>query len=354
LTLGETILPTTSIDTFFACTLIVSVAIIATAFIAETMQTQINSMQNLNKQDYLRNIADHIVTSCGEPPNWGSTNNPPTSFGLSTNYNDRLYELDVDKITRLNSSNEFALSYPSAFIAARLNNIALGVSVSQMLDLNIKLLQNSTLINSTEYTFQISVNQDAKPVTANLNCYIVATNFLDTASNSTSNSGVGQITIGIPNSSNGSSTLVAFARATFDERITAFAVFSFEHLSINSQPIPPFASLSPLNNTLNVHTNYPNTIIENIYAFTYKYQSNLNLTSNNTCAIPPFIDKSPTVLIVHGSSDTTQFNEWTTYPQVPLSFGADFSHSEINAFVYPVIINDALYKLTLLFGDVVN
>jgi hypothetical protein len=97
--------PTSSIDTFFACSLLVSVAIITTAFLTGTMQTKFNNMQELNQQDYLRNIADYIVTNCGDPTNWGSTNSTPKSFGLSANNTYRLYELDADKITRLNSLN---------------------------------------------------------------------------------------------------------------------------------------------------------------------------------------------------------------------------------------------------------
>jgi hypothetical protein len=351
---GVSIVPTSSIDTFFACSLIVSVAIIATAFLAGTMQTQINNMQDLNQQDYLRNIADHIVTSCGEPTNWGSTSNVPTSFGLSINNTNRLYELDLDKITRLNSLNTYALSYYSASKAARLNNIAFGVSVSQMLDVNIELIGNASLENVTEYTFQISVSQDTGPVKADLQSYIISNNFLTAPSNSTSDSGIGQIEVDIPNSSSGPSTLIVFARVTYDERLTSFAVFPFQHLSESIQTNQYFVSLNPLNYTLNLRTNYPNTTIENAYAFTYTHQSNLTFSSNNSYLIPAFLDKSPIVLLVQCKNGSKSFNEWTAYPEVPLSFGANFSHSEINAFVYQITINNVLYKLTLFFGDVIN
>jgi hypothetical protein len=346
--------PTSSIDTFFACSLLVSVAIIATAFLAGTMQTQINNMKDLNQQDYLRNIADHIVTSCGDPANWGSTNNVPKSFGLSMNNTERLYEIDADKITRLNSLNDYSISYYASFTAARLNNIAFGVSVSQMLDVNIELIRNATLENGTEYTFQISVSQDTGPVRADLHSYFIANNFLGTASNSTSDSGVGQITVAIPNSSSGSSTFLVFARAACDDRLTAFSVFPFQHLSESLQTNQSFVSLSPLNYALNLRTNFPYTTIENASAFTYTFQSNLNLSSSNSCPVPAFLDKSPIVLLVQGKNGLISFNEWTAYPEVPLRFGADFSHSETNVFVYPVTINDVLYKLTLLFGDVIN
>jgi hypothetical protein len=346
--------PTSSIDTFFACSLIVSVVIVTMSFLTATMQTQISNMQDLNQQDYLQNIADHVVTSCGNPKEWGSADNAPTSFGLSTNNTDRLYEMDVDKITRLNSLNEFALSYPEVFIAARLNNIAFGVTVEQILNLNVELLGNLTSENVTKYTFQVSVNQYGEPIKAHLNCYVIAKNFLSTSSNGTSDSGVGQISVEIPNSSNGSSTLVVFARPTFDDRFTTYSVFPFEHLSDNSQENTSYLMMSPLNYTLNVHTYDSNTVIENAYALTYQHQSNLTLSSNGTSSIPEFVDKSPTVLLLQCRNDTTSFNEWTVYPQVPLKFGVDFSFSEINAFAYLVTINGVLYKLTLLFGDVIN
>jgi hypothetical protein len=351
---GVSSLPTSSIDTFFACSLLVSVAIIATAFLAGTMQTQIKNMQDLNQQDYLRNIADHMVTSCGDPTNWGSINNVPKSFGLSTNNNDRLYELDADKMTRLNSLNDYAISYYAAFTATRLSNIAFGVSFSQMLDVNIAPIGNAAIGNATEYTFQISVSQDTGPVRADLHSYIIANNFTGTASNSTSDSGFGQIAVDIPNSSSGPSTLLVFARAAYDDRLTSFAVFSFQHLSESPQTNQSFVSLSPLNYTLNLRTNYPNITVEKAYAFTYSRQSDLNFRSNSSCPIPDFLDKSPIVLLVQSKYDSTSYNDWTAYPEVPLNFGADFSHSEINAFVYPVTINDVLYKLTLLFGDVIN
>ena len=73
-------MPAISIDTFFACSLIVSVALLATASLAGTMQDRITAMQDLNKEDYLRNIAEHLVTSYGTPVDWGATGAVPSSF----------------------------------------------------------------------------------------------------------------------------------------------------------------------------------------------------------------------------------------------------------------------------------
>jgi len=346
-------MPAISIDTFFACSLIVSVALLATASLAGTMQARIDSLQDLNKDDYLSNIAEHIVTSDGTPADWGATGTVPSSFGLSDGDSSYLYELDIDKIGRLNNQNVYALSYFQASQAARLNNIALGISISQMLSITVTLSANSTVGDATAYTFQVTVNQASGPTSAALQCYIMAEDYLSAVSNATTSTGVGYITVEIPNDSYGPALLIVFARASFDDRITAYATYSFAHLSQEPSPNHTFLGLSPLNYTLNVEKKFPDVTIENGYAFSYGYQSNLTSTSTATYAIPEFVDKSPIVLAISGLNGTTSFVEWTAYPDIPLDFGADFANSEKNVFVYTVLVKETLYKLTLSLGDVV-
>ena len=347
-------MPATSIDMFFACTLVVSVALIATAFLAGTMQTQINSMQDMNKQDYLRTIADHLVSGCGSPADWGSTSDAPVSFGLSAANSQGLFELDVDKISRLNSQNAYALTYLDVFKAARLNNIAFGTSVSQILQIGVALSSIDTGVNVISYTFRVSVTQDTGPINANLHCYALASGFVGDVSNYTSSLGVGYVTVELPNVSSGPAGLIVFAKASFNDRLTAYDVYPFTHLSGEPQANHTFLGLSPLNCTLNVNPKYASVTVRNVSAFSYSYQSNLTETATGTYDIPSFVDKSPIVLVAQGVNGTTQFNEWTAYPQVPLDLGADFSHSETNVFVYAITINGVLYKLTLRFGDVVK
>ena len=347
-------MPAISIDTFFACSLIVSVALLATASLAGTMQDRINAMQDLNKDNYLRNIADHLATSCGTPVDWGASEAVPSSFGLADSDSTHPYAVDIDKISRLNSENSYALSYAQASIAGRLNNVALGISVSQMLTITATLTGNSSIGDETAYTFQISVNQASGPVSATLQCYVVTKDAVSTVSNDTSSAGVGYITVQIPEASNGPALLVVFARAAFDERVTAYEAYSFAHLAEEPSPNHTFLGLSPLNHTLSVEEKFPDVSLDHGYAFSFGYQSNLTAASASTYAIPEFVDKSPTVLVVSGVNDTTPFVEWTAYPCVPLDFGSDFENSEQNVFVYTVLIKGALYKLTLSFGDVVQ
>jgi hypothetical protein len=333
---------------------VVSVALLATASLAGTMQDRINSMQDLNKEAYLRNIVEHVVTSYGTPVDWGSTGAVPNSFGLSDSDSSYLYALDIDKISRLNNQNNYSLSYFQVSKAARLNNIALGISISQMLSITATLSATSSIGDETAYTFEISVSQTSGPTSAALQCYVVAKDFVSDVSNTTSSAGVGYITVQIPNAADGPALLIVFARATFDERITAYEAYSFAHLSQEPSPNHTFLALSPLNYTLSVETNFPDITIEHSYAFSHAYQSNLTSTSTTTYAIPEFMDKSPTVLVISGLNDTTPFVEWTAYPDIPLDFGADFENSEKNVFVYTVLVKETLYKLTISFGDVVQ
>jgi hypothetical protein len=347
-------LPTVSIDTFFACSLLVSVAIIATAFLAGAMQTQISNMQDLNQQDFLQSISDHIVSGYGTPENWGSTSGVPTTFGLSHTTAQGLVEVDGDKISRLNSQNSLALPYFEAFQASKLNNIAFGVSVSPLLQVQVNLFSSVPVGDVVDYTFSISVSRDSGPVVADLRVYGLAANFTVAVSGVTSDSGMGYVTVEIPNSYSGPGMLVAFARASFDERLTAFAVCSFARGLATPLPNLTYMALSPLNYELNATAKNQNTTVSNVYAFSFAYQSNLTSAAANMYTIPQFVDISPTILAVQGTSNGQTFIEWVAYPQIPLDFGADLSHSESNVFVYPVTINGCLYKLTMRFGDVLK
>jgi len=344
--------PATSIDTFFACSLLVSVALLATASLAGTMQDRIAAMQDLNKEDYLRNIAEHLVTSYGTPVDWGSASTVPSSFGLADNESPYLYELDIDKVSRLNSQNSYSLSYAQVSVASMLNNIALGISVSQMLSVTVILESTNSMEDETAYTFEVSVSQASGPVSATLQGYIVTKDYVNSVSNETSSTGIGQITFHVPNASNGPGLLVVFARAAFDDRVTAYEVYSFAHLSQEPSPNHAFIGLNPLNHMLSVEEKFPDVTVEHAYAFSYGYQSNLTATVATTYAVPEFVDKSPTVLVASGVNDTFPFVEWTAYPCVPMEFGANFENSEQNVFAYTVLIKGAFYKLTLIFGDV--
>ena len=340
-------MPTISIDTFFACTIMIAVVMGAAVLSSEILGAHTTAYQDLNENNYLGALSEQILLNSGVPADWGSNASiVPDTFGLAKNGSSNPTELDVDKISRLNDQNAFVLSYPNVLAAARLRNIALGISLTQLLDVSVNLY----LENSTTYVFEVSVSQDGAPVVASLSCYLVAQSFTTNVSGSTSPDGVGYIDVPIPNVSVGTVSLIVFARASYDPRVTAYGVYLFEDQSTEQLPTNGLLTLSPLNYTLWVNLNYSDVVLANAYAFSYEYESNLTLSSNSTYAIPAFLDNSPIVLVVTGAKASTFFIEWTAYPQIPLNEGADFSNAECYTFSYVVSVRGALYDLMFRFG----
>ena len=348
-------MPSTSIDTFFACTIIVAVALIATAFLSSTMQTSINSTQDINKESYLQAIAEHIITNPGAPVNWGTSSNVPADFGLAAVSSTIPYELDIDKITRLNNLNSYSLSYFDMENAAKLNNIALGITVSQVMSINIEQSSTSPIGNDVSFTFAILTSIDSEPTSASLNCYVVANNHLNNVTDSTSGIGVGYVTVQIPSAATGNAMLIVFARASFDDRITSYAIYNFLNSTQESAPSNDILTLTPLNYTLSFTTNSTDLTIQNGYVFSYTYQQNLTPVQGTTqYLIPKIIDKSPYVILIYGYNNGAYFQEWASYPQIPLKAGSSFEGSAQNVFSYVVTINNALYKVDISIGDVVS
>lgn len=345
-------MPSTSIDTFFACTIIIAAALISTAFLTSNLQTTINSTGDVNKETYLKAIADRIVTSSGSPVDWGTGGGVPSDFGLASN-SGVAYELDADKITRLNAVNINSLSYFELANSSKLTNIALGIVVSQIMALNLTQTSSSTVGDETSFTFTVSTSIDSKPTAASLQCYVISNNYLSNLTASTSSSGVGSFNVQIPSGVADEAMLVAFARTSFDERITSYAVYNFAGSAQESAPNNEVLTLSPLNYELSFTSNSSDLTVENGYLFTYSYTQALqNLDGTSNCSFPNLIDKSPSVIVVCGQNGGVYFQEWTAYPQVPLKAVSSFHGSEQNAFSYLVTIKGVLYKLQISFGDV--
>ncbi len=343
-------MPTSSFDTFFACTIIVAVALISMAFLGSTMQTRIASTQDINKDSYLKAIADHILTNPGSPADWGTNYALSFDFGLAKSNSNTAYELDIDKISRLNSLNNFSLSYPELSNAAKLN-IALGIKVSQLMKINVAQSSNSTSGSDTSFTFQVSANIDSKPTSANLHCYVAANTYLTAVNASIPDTGTCQVTLQIPTAETDNALLITFARASIDDRITSYAIYNFANSAEESIPHSTELALSPLDYTLSLNDSVPGLSVQNGYAFSYSYQQHLPSTGASEISIPILLDKSPIVLVVGGLNGTNNFQEWTAYPQVPLKAGANFGGSEQNVFSYIVTVNSVLYRLDLSLGD---
>jgi hypothetical protein len=341
-------LPTSSFDTFFACTIIVAAALIGMAFLGSTMQTRIASTQDINKDSYLKAIADNIIANPGSPIEWGTSNSLPVDFGLASSLSLNAYELDMDKICRLNNLNNYSLSYFDLAKAAKLN-LALGIKVSPLMTINVLQSSNSSVGMNTSFTFRISANIDSKPTSASLHCYFVADTYFNEVNASIPDVGVGQVTVQIPTSEIEDALLIAFARASIDDRITTFAVYNFGQSTQELIPNSTNFALSPIDYTLSLNETGLRFLKGNV--FSYSYQHQLPYPAGSKAVIPKLIDKSPLVIVVEGLNGSKYFQEWTSYPQIPMKVGANFDSSEQNIFSYIVTVNGVLYRLDLSLGD---
>jgi hypothetical protein len=343
-------MPTTSIDSFFACTLIVIVVVVSMVATTRIVAPYMSSLQDLNEEEYLRKIVEHTLVSSGSPLDWGQNSSvTPDAFGLAEDAS-LGYELDADKVSRLNSQNSHALNYLEMYEALRLEKVAIRFTFSQIMNVSITLDSNETVGESTTYSFTVSVSRNQVPVATSLRCYVVANGYFDETSSSTSSSGEGTVEVELPNSSSGAALLIVFARAPYDDRVTAQGVYAFGHLSSDPSPNNTFLCLSPLNSTLQVDPNFSETTLETGYEFSFGYDSALTSTSDETYAVPAILDSSPKVLVVTGWNGSVFFVEWVAYPQVPLEMGADFSNTECFSFSYVVTIDRAFYRLNVQCG----
>ena len=315
------------------------------------MQTRIASTQGINKDSYLKAVADHIITNPGAPADWGTSSALPADFGLAASLSTSPYELDMDKISRLNNLNNNSLTNVDMAIAAKLNNIALGITVSQLMTVNVVQSSNLTFGGNTSFTFTVSTNIDSKPTGASLHCYVAADNYLTEVNSTIPATGIGQVAVQIPSAATDNALLIVFARAPIDDRITSYAVYNFAASTQESTPSSTDLGLSPLDYTLSFDDSSPGLTVQNSYVFSYSYQQTLSSIESSQTPIPKLIDKSPFILVVCGLNGAEFFQEWTAYPQVPLKSGANFAGSEQNVFSYIVNIGGVLYRLDLSLGD---
>jgi hypothetical protein len=324
--------------------------LIATAFLGTTLQARIDSTQDVNKDSYLKAIADRIVTGSGDPVDWGAHGVVPSDFGLATNPPAVTYELDIDKVSRLSNLNDNALSYLEVANAAKLSNIAIGIEVSQTLTVHLSQTNNYTIGQETYIALTVSTTIESKPTLANLRCYIIADNYQYNITASTLESGTCALTVHFPTENANDALLVVFARAPFDERITSYATYNLADSIQETAPAKASLALSPLNYALSFNES-SGASLQRVYLLSYSYQQAITNVQSSPCAIPKLIDHSPNVLVTCGQIASQPLEEWTSYPQIPLTAGSSFANSERNVFSYMVTIDGVLYKLEVTLGD---
>lgn len=328
----------------------------AMAITSITLNPYLNELSQKNDVERFQQLARYLLLNPGTPPNWGSTPEVvPSSFGLALANSSHPYQLDVDKVSRLNEENAYSITYPQILDAFGVLDVALRIEIKPLFDLSVDLISDSTEGNETTYTFEIMTKKSDSPISAQLSCYVISKDYVDNVASSTSSTGNGSASVTIPNSANGTALLVSFAKV--ETQIVTFNVYPFNHNSSTPEPNGTFMRLNPLNYTLNASFSYPNEEILRTQVFTYNYTFEMTqITGANQTAeyrFPHLLDASPMILVITGFNGTSTFAEWVSYPQLPTEMGVDLSvldaAAKVVSLIFIVTINSALYEATIKF-----
>jgi hypothetical protein len=348
-------MPAISVDTFFACSLMVLLVLSAMAGASKLLYPYLNNAGDENTGERYEEISKYLLLNDGKPSNWGQSGQTiPETFGLAKADPNNPYELDIDKVSRLNGENIYAVSYGQIFTALKMSDVSFRIQIEPIFEVTVNLTATFTETNETVYQFEISTEKHGIPVPAELKYYVIAENYFE-ANYAYAFNGEIRLNVTISDDVYGPALLAVFARSVCDNRVTSLDAYAFAHNSSEPKPEGQFLSLSPLNYTLNAFFVYPEINLSDAYALTFNYNSAMTQTSSTntsaTYSIPHFLDSSPTLIVVTGWNSTVFFTEWTSYPQIPVQTGADLTGStalsNVFAYTYAVTINSVIYECTV-------
>jgi hypothetical protein len=340
------------------------VILIASAMVgtAKVMQPYIEDLTSMNGVERYRSLAEYLLLSSGNPSDWGKNGDViPSTFGLASE-TWRPYELDLDKVTRLNTDNLYSLPYREILAALGTEDISFNIRIRPLFEVAIELTSSQMGETETIYTFKVSTSKSGYPLATWLKGYIVIGAYVDGVSSSTNSNGVGIMNATLSNVLGGTALLVVFAKSQAHPQMISFNAYSFGHNSEASELNQTFLRLSPLNYVLNASFRNSTVQVSNAYVFTYSHNSSLSQTTvgNESIeyGIPRLLEASPMLLVLNGNNASASFAEWAAYPQLPLEIGADFSDltskSKAVAVTYVVSVNSVLYEAVITSRSVQN
>jgi hypothetical protein len=351
-------MPAVSVDTFFACLLMVIVVVSAMAGAANLVNPSVSDVADQNLARRYEEISEYLISNAGKPSTWGQNGGAvPEIFGLARANSDNAYELDIDKASRLNAENQYAIRYADMFTSLGLSDVSFRLEIKPVFQIIINLTATFELKDETTYQFQIRTEKNGATVETELQSYVIADGYFERTYVCASPGEISQNTT-IPNDVGGPALLVVFARSGYNDRIVSYGVYGFRHHSAGTESTEGFVKLSPLNYSLDASFVCHGLNLLEAYSLAFNRSSVMIETKSSsesaTYEIPHFVDPSPTVNVLTGRNSTVFFVEWVAYPQVPLEIGADFgasaSLSDVYAYSYVVTINSATYVCTIWLG----
>lgn len=331
----------------------------AMASSSSILRPYLNNAGNRSTAERYRELAKYLLLNTGTPSDWGQDGQMlPTSFGLAEAGEASLpYELDADKVSRLNSKSAYSLRYYQMFDTVGMPDVSFRIRIQPIFEVSTNLTAVFPSDNATAYQFEILTHKHGVAVDSDLACYAIAENCI-TSSVLCSSEGNGDVNVTLPNNVSGPGLLVVFARSISNGNVASVGTYSFAHSLAEPIPKETFLRLSPLNYSLNVSFACSGLNLTNAYALTFSHNSTLAQVSvdneSAVYAVPHLLARSSAVLVVTGRNSTTFFEECVTYPQVPVEVGTDIAGSasltDFVAFTCLVAINSALYECTIWVG----
>ncbi len=349
-------MPAISVDTFFGCSLMIVLVLAAmtstshllSPLLGEGTGTEFPRRQSLSR---------HFLLNDGKPPDWGTDHETPLeSFGLDRTDSSDPYNLDVDKVTRLNSDNIFGINEAQIFSSIGIRDLSFRLGIKPIFE--VTLNQGSANRGSTDtmYEFHVATDKQGIPIHSRLRSYVIAGEYFRSYS-SVAPQGTTIINFTIPNNTEGPALMIVLAQSVSNTRIMSYNTCQFSHNGSEPRIRGTFLKLSPLDYAVDTRWVYPDVELSSAYALTYDYSSIITQTASGnqsvSYSIPHYLDPGPTVVVATGWNSTSFFAEWTSYPQIPLEAGADFSsNTRTNVFAYDYIvkIGSALYQARIWIG----
>ncbi len=353
-------MPAVSIDTFFACALMVLLVLSAMAGTSKILYPFTGNSMNAASADKYRQISDLILLNTGKPEDWGQ--NPsilPEIFGLAKEGSENPYELDPDKVSRLNQENSQSVTYAEAFETLGMPDTAFSITIGPVFDVNINLLGRAIVENETRYRFHISTVENGVLVDAHLKAFVFARDCVGNYSAVTSE-GAADLDVTLAENVGDLSFLAVLAKSANDPSVMSYGVFSLSGYSSENSSSEEYLALNALDDKLTVSPNDPESEVIEAYALSYCYTSLLTPLAGPNGTVeyqfPHFADISPTLLVVTGEHVTDFFVQCTLYPRIPAQIGADLTKAQTKTRVfslsYLVTVDSVVYKCIVQVGEI--
>ena len=350
-------MPVTSLDTLLASSIMICLVLASMASVFAAIQPFLKDQVSHHEVEANLSLAEYLLIEAGISASWGSNiNESLVIFGLANQDSPVPFELNIDKVTRLNEKNIYNLSFLEAFNSLNTKDKPFRIIIKPLFNIAVNLVSREENDSAITYRFNILAERSNFPVKAALKCYAVIKDYVVSCSSQTSSLGEGLIEFSLPKSLSGTALLIVFAET--EPKMLSYTVHRFAHNSLN----PPssegrYALLSPLNYTLRADLNSSNRILHAMI-FTYNYVFNLTETEGDSTIqyfiIPKILDESIMILVGTGlnASSSECFAEWVSYPQIPLDFGLGFTSkyqlADSFSFRFLVTINSAIYECEVI------